>query len=412
MSPHLGLKASGSLARSMAGEAALLVGSGWHASIFRAESAALFADSEALHRRLVAVMDPDPDRCAASATVDEALFPMASLEWSGDGRALANVIADWCREHLAPNGRSIAVRASTLDSAPAGWHGGELQRSVGAALVEAGWRIDLDAPDVTLRIISGGPQEGPTNPDHAAPHHPGHLIVWGVRIFESDADWQARAAPRRPFFKPVSLDVRLARAMLNLAHPRPPSQRLGFVDPFCGTGGLLLEAALLGIEALGLDLDPEMVTGCERNLEWLLDQPEAGHIDSSTAVHLLCADALTAGLPAAVPAFAFDPPYGRNSWRSDESLALFIGALERCRHNATSDARLVTLLPWPPEHIEALRRGETLPPSSLNCLGIGWPGLQAMIRGTGWVILDAIPISIHASLSRLLLVCCLSHPDA
>ncbi len=41
------------------------------------------------------------------------------------------------------------------------------------------------------------------------------------------------------------------------------------LDPFCGTGVILQEAALMGYEAYGSDLEPRMVEYCQQNLEWL-----------------------------------------------------------------------------------------------------------------------------------------------
>ena len=41
------------------------------------------------------------------------------------------------------------------------------------------------------------------------------------------------------------------------------------VDPFCGTGGIAIEAALQNIRALASDLDSRMVEGTKENLKWL-----------------------------------------------------------------------------------------------------------------------------------------------
>lgn len=41
-------------------------------------------------------------------------------------------------------------------------------------------------------------------------------------------------------------------------------------DPFCGTGVILQEALLMGREAAGSDLSPEMVQATRTNLEWLV----------------------------------------------------------------------------------------------------------------------------------------------
>jgi tRNA (guanine10-N2)-dimethyltransferase len=43
------------------------------------------------------------------------------------------------------------------------------------------------------------------------------------------------------------------------------------LDPFCGTGVVLQEAALMGYEAYGTDLDQRMVDYSEKNLAWLAE---------------------------------------------------------------------------------------------------------------------------------------------
>jgi tRNA G10 N-methylase Trm11 len=41
------------------------------------------------------------------------------------------------------------------------------------------------------------------------------------------------------------------------------------LDPFCGTGVVLQEAALMGAELQGTDLEPRMIDFSRENLEWL-----------------------------------------------------------------------------------------------------------------------------------------------
>lgn len=63
------------------------------------------------------------------------------------------------------------------------------------------------------------------------------------------------------------LPPKLAQILINLCGPLPPHARL--LDPFCGTGVLLQEAALLGYRPYGTDLNPKMVEYTKRNLKWL-----------------------------------------------------------------------------------------------------------------------------------------------
>lgn len=61
------------------------------------------------------------------------------------------------------------------------------------------------------------------------------------------------------------LPPKLAQILVNLA--ARDSENLKVFDPFCGSGGILVEAGLLGHEILGSDLDPRMVEFSQKNLE-------------------------------------------------------------------------------------------------------------------------------------------------
>jgi len=87
--------------------------------------------------------------------------------------------------------------------------------------------------------------------------------------------------------------------MVNLARARPG--RI-FADPFCGVGGITLEAATIGCDVIALDASLRMVRGVRRNLR------HYGLADLGF-VH---GDARKTPL-AGVEAIATDPPYGRDS---------------------------------------------------------------------------------------------------
>jgi tRNA (guanine10-N2)-dimethyltransferase len=74
--------------------------------------------------------------------------------------------------------------------------------------------------------------------------------------------FDARNPGKRDFFHPGVMMPRMARTLVNLAHAREGDRML---DPFCGTGGILIEAELLGIAAIGSDFDPTMVLGSRQN---------------------------------------------------------------------------------------------------------------------------------------------------
>lgn len=76
--------------------------------------------------------------------------------------------------------------------------------------------------------------------------------------------------PRRDAFVGM-LPPKLAQIMINLAagplHAKNKPLRL--LDPFCGTGVLLQEAALLGFDVYGTDLAEKMIRYSHDNLTWL-----------------------------------------------------------------------------------------------------------------------------------------------
>ena len=55
---------------------------------------------------------------------------------------------------------------------------------------------------------------------------------------------------------------RMARTLVNIAGYNRGDIML---DPFCGTGGILIEAHLLGARVIGSDFDPLMVLGSRQN---------------------------------------------------------------------------------------------------------------------------------------------------
>jgi len=78
---------------------------------------------------------------------------------------------------------------------------------------------------------------------------------------------------RRDTGRPVqrviySIPPRLALIMVNLSH----AGRGILLDPFCGIGTILQEAALAGADIRGTDIDEEAIKGCLTNLRWLEDE--------------------------------------------------------------------------------------------------------------------------------------------
>jgi putative methyltransferase (TIGR01177 family) len=111
--------------------------------------------------------------------------------------------------------------------------------------------------------------------------------------------WATRRPRSRAFFHPSAIFPKLSRALVNLSGVQPGE---AFLDPFCGTGSLLIEASIIGSEPLGIDLARKMVRGARRN-SIKYGQPWLG---------LIRADSRSLPIRE-VGAVATDIPYGRAS---------------------------------------------------------------------------------------------------
>ena len=67
----------------------------------------------------------------------------------------------------------------------------------------------------------------------------------------------------RPFFSPIGIHPRISRSMVNLSNSTKGDK---VIDPFCGTGGILIEIADMQIEAIGIDILKKMVENSVGNL--------------------------------------------------------------------------------------------------------------------------------------------------
>lgn len=75
--------------------------------------------------------------------------------------------------------------------------------------------------------------------------------------------------PKRDAFVGM-LPPKLAQIMINLATQKSESHTsLRVLDPFCGTGVVLQEAALMGYSVYGTDIADKMIDFSHTNLEWL-----------------------------------------------------------------------------------------------------------------------------------------------
>jgi len=65
------------------------------------------------------------------------------------------------------------------------------------------------------------------------------------------------------------LGLALARTMVNLVSIERNNHNLPIYDPFCGMGSIVQEAYILGLQAMGSDIDESCVIRSKENLNWI-----------------------------------------------------------------------------------------------------------------------------------------------
>jgi len=276
-----------------------------------------------LTRRLAASHRVSRYLGASDATVEAAVEEARGLDVALDG--------------------SFAVRARVHGDGPSST---ELERRVGAVFAERA-PVDLDEPDDVVRlVVSGG------------------RVLFGIHVCETEG-FGGRAPTEKPFFKPGSMSPFLARALSNIAGGYGGATLL---DPTCGTGGVLVECALVGGRAVGGDTSREMVEGARVNLREYLDGDDA---------RLYVGDARTLPLgDGSVDCAVTDLPYGRASHVEGES--------------AESVARGVL------EELARVVRGRVVAVSDR------W--LEEEASAAGFRVLERFEDRVHRSLTRRALV--------
>lgn len=91
-------------------------------------------------------------------------------------------------------------------------------------------------------------------------------VYVGKKILDIDrTQYEKRRVQFRPYFSPISLHPKIARTLINISCIRKNDTML---DPFCGTGGILIEAGLIGVKIIGSDIEKKMIQGSKETLDF------------------------------------------------------------------------------------------------------------------------------------------------
>ena len=164
------------------------------------------------------------------------------------------------------------------------------ERKVGSLILSAseGIKVNLDNPNSYIRFVI----------------HKNDVYL-AIRKYELNKKHFEEMKPhKRPFFYPGSMSPKLARCMVNLSKVKENELLL---DPFCGTGGILIEGGFVGAKLAGSDVNWKMKNGTATNLDY------CGFTNYRT-FHL---DVRELNMYELVDAVVTDPPYGISTSTGD-----------------------------------------------------------------------------------------------
>ena len=188
-------------------------------------------------------------------------------------------------EDFLKNGETFVVRVRRIEESSLQLIGEELERKLGAVVLRRvkGAKVHLTNPNKTFFGVLTD-----------------NKFIFGLKLGEIfPKPFMERRPRKRPFFHPSAMPSKLARCMVNLAHPKAGELVL---DPFCGTASMLIEAGLIGCRVIGFDAQKRMIRGSLRNLAYYGVQPDGLAVADAQHLPIVRVDCIVT-----------DPPYGRSS---------------------------------------------------------------------------------------------------
>lgn len=206
--------------------------------------------------------------------VDSAADPFMVASRIAFARRVGKLVEGGSEATAMAKGRTIRLRNFDLGAKP----------NLDAVSFLSGFEgeVELKNPDLELILVRG-------EREYLALTAPG-----GMR-----QSWSLRRPRARAYFHPSAIFPKLARALVNLSRV---TEGQVFLDPFCGTGSLPLEAALIGAQVVASDRAEKMTKGSLANMKGY-NQLWLGVVRSDTLRTPL----------TKVDAVATDVPYGRAS---------------------------------------------------------------------------------------------------
>ncbi len=152
------------------------------------------------------------------------------------------------------------------------------------------------------RVISGKVNFNSDNVVRAAITNKLHV---GILLYDfSEVHFEERTPNNLPVSYPITMHPRYSRALINIARIKSGASIL---DPFCGTGAMMIEALLMGFRVTCGDKDARMLSAAELNMKKFGVGGEL--MKGDVEIHDGHYDAIIT-----------DPPYGRSSSLQGENI--------------------------------------------------------------------------------------------
>ncbi|MCC6011351.1 MAG: RsmD family RNA methyltransferase [Desulfurococcaceae archaeon] len=149
---------------------------------------------------------------------------------------------------------------------------------------------------VKLFLEAGGLKQGVKRGEEYRLMFSSGLVFLGVKKYTVNSKLLEERARIKPFKRSIELTPDIARVLVNLSRANRGDIVL---DPFAGTGVVLVEAWSMGIRAVGVDVDSALVRGMRDNVLFFRANSVIIHGDSSLLTY------------REVDHVATDLPYGR-----------------------------------------------------------------------------------------------------
>ncbi len=137
----------------------------------------------------------------------------------------------------------------------------------------------------------------------------------GIELYDfKNEGFEHRKPSKMPISYPITMHPRYTRALINIARVKNGDRIL---DPFCGTGAMMIEALLMGFRVKCSDIDKKMLKAAELNMKNFGVEAEIEKLDVGE-------------VSGNYDAIITDPPYGRSSsLRGEKIYELYCRAFKK-----------------------------------------------------------------------------------